>query len=232
MSFVSEDMSSKTSIVIAEDHTLVREGIKNILTSTEQFNILGEASGADAAVAEVERLNPELLILDMGLPEKSGIEVLYTIREKGLQTKVIILTMHENELMAKQSILAGARAYILKDFTPQGLLETINKVLSGAIVLPQQFDHLREEIGQALKKAKPGKRPRSFEEDPLYKLSKREREVFFLLANGMPNRVIAKKLFISPRTVETHRARVIKKLGFKSTADLIRYAIKSNLLTP
>lgn len=227
-----ENSTNKASIVIAEDHTLVREGIKKILDTTERFSILGEASGADSAVAELERVNPDLMILDIGLPEKSGIEVLYTIREKGLKTKVIILTMHENELMAKQAILAGARAYILKDFTPQGLLETINKVLSGAIVLPQQFDHLREEIGAALKKGKVGKKPRTFEEDPLYKLSKREREVFFLLANGMPNRVIAKKLFISPRTVETHRARVIKKLGFKSTADLIRYAIKSNLLTP
>ena len=137
--------------------------------------------------------------------------------------------MFEDEATVRQSIAAGAEAYLLKDSSPEEFLNALQAIENNKIYLPQKFSHLYEEL-QELANTSPSKISGELH-DPLSILSKREREVFYLLANGLPNRIIAKKLFISPRTVETHRARVIKKLGFASTADLIRYAIRNNLLT-
>jgi two-component system, NarL family, response regulator NreC len=220
---------SHISILISDDHTLVRHGIKTILEGTETYKVIGEASDAEETVNLVRSLHPDILLLDLGLPSKSGLEILYQLREEKIPVQTVVLTMHENELMVRQAIMAGASAYMLKSFTPQELLATLEKARQGQRVVPPRFQYILDElVAQAAQKGV--KRPT--DTDPLHKLSKREREVFYLLADGMPNRTIAKKLFISPRTVETHRARVIKKLGFKSTADLIRYAIKNNLLTP
>lgn len=218
----------RLSVLVADDHTLVRHGIKTILDGADRYEVVGEARDADETMELLASLKPDILLLDIGLPSKSGIEVIYELREKQIPITIVVLTMHENEIMAKQALSAGAMAYILKDFTPEGLLQTIDKAVDGERVVPPQFQHIIEEI----ERKGPSISGNGSEADPLSKLSRREREVFFLLADGMPNRTIAKKLFISPRTVETHRARVIKKLGFKSTADLIRYAIKNNLLTP
>lgn len=218
------------SILIADDHTIMRHGIKSVLNPEINFTVIGETNGADETIEKVEELKPDILILDLGLPEKSGIEVIYAIEERKLETNIIVLTQHDDEAMITQALGAGAKAYILKDFSPESLVATIARVLDGEIILPEKFEHLRTDILKRRDSSASTERLSS--DDPLSKLSKREREIFFHLANGMPNRAIAKKLFISPRTVETHRARVIKKLGFSSTADLIRYAIKHNLLTP
>ena len=225
---VNEDSNTQTNcdsirIVLADDHTIVRHGIKQVLESTGDYEIVGEAETADEAIAKVASESPEILLLDLGLPGKSGLEVLFELKETKVETRVVVLTMHENEIMAKQAISAGARAYLLKDCPPAELLEAIKKVHAGECVVPEKYKESVEE-------KKSGKSGSAKEGDPLGKLSKREREVFFMLADGKPNRVIAKELFISPRTVETHRARVIKKLGFDSTADLIRYAIKHKLV--
>ena len=217
----------RLSVLAADDHTIVRHGIKTILAGSDRYEVVGEARDADETMELLASLKPDILLLDIGLPSKSGIEVIYELREKQIPITIVVLTMHENEIMAKQALSAGAMAYILKDFTPEGLLQTIDKAVDGERVVPPQFQHIVDEIER-----KGPSMGNGAEGDPLSRLSRREREVFFLLADGMPNRTIAKKLFISPRTVETHRARVIKKLGFKSTADLIRYAIKNNLLTP
>lgn len=222
--------TSKTSVLIADDHTIMRHGIKSVLEPAADIEVVGETDGADETIARVTELQPDVLILDLGLPEKSGIEVIYAIEENKIETKVIVLTMHDDEMMITQALGAGAQAYVLKDFSPESLIGTIHRVLEGEMLLPEQFEYLREDIMK--RRESDSTSSDNSASDPLSKLSKREREIFFHLANGMPNRAIAKKLFISPRTVETHRARVIKKLGFSSTADLIRYAIKHNLLTP
>jgi len=254
------DTATNCTVIIADDHALVRHGIKLILTqasantplekypSFNKYKVVGETPDADETVEMVLELKPRLLILDLGLPSKSGLEVIVELKRAKVATKIVVLTMHTNELLAKQAFAAGASAYILKDFTPAELLDALDLVLDGLHVVPAKMQQLHEKILNSKNSAGPviaghltnealSNKSKLRSKIKLHKtelthleiLSKREREVFYLLAEGLPNRTIAKKLFISPRTVETHRARVIKKLDFGSTADLIRYAIKNGL---
>lgn len=219
---------NRISVVLTDDHKIVRHAIKTLLESDPRYELVAECSGADETVEIVERLGPDLLILDLGLPGKSGIEAIFELTQRRCSTKIIVLTMFEDDSKVRQSFSAGARGYILKNSSPQEFLKALEVVRNDGLYLSDRVSHLSSELEALV--ASVGKRS-EHDLDPLAKLSKREREVFFLLADGIPNRVIAKKLFISPRTVETHRARVIKKLGFASTADLIRYAIRNNLMS-
>lgn len=220
--------TDQATVVLTEDHDIVRYAVKSLLEKSGHYKIVGEAENAENTIELLEQHRPELAILDIGLPGRSGLETIYQIKERGLPTRVVVFTMYDDPAKMKQALAAGAVGYILKSSSPEVLLEELSRVMRGEVVLPKRYEHLRNEVGWS---PVAGAEKASPESDPLDKLSKREREVFFLLADGLPNRVIAKKLFISPRTVETHRARVIKKLGFSSTADLIRYAIRHNLLT-
>ncbi|MCB0337671.1 MAG: response regulator transcription factor, partial [Bdellovibrionales bacterium] len=181
------------SIVIAEDHTLVRKGVKTILEDQDsRYEVIGESETAEEAIALVKSLGPDLLLLDLSLPDKNGLEVIRLLRAEGNSTQIIVLTMHDDEDLAIQAIQAGADSYILKDFSPEGLVQAIEQTILGECVLPESLLHIKTGLDQ-----------RGDSSDPLHKLSKREREVFFHIANGKPNREIAKLLYISPRTVET-----------------------------
>ncbi len=217
------------TVILSDDHTIVRHAVKTILEKSGNFSIIGECESADETVELVEKHSPDFLILDLGLPGKSGLEVIYDLKEKECSTKIAILTMYEDEATVRQAFAAGAQAYLFKNSSPDEFLAAFDTMDNGDYYLPEQLKELRSDVID-LAKASPSNGKVDIH-DPLSLLSKREREVFYLLADGMPNRVIAKKLYISPRTVETHRARVIKKLGFSSTADLIRYALRNNLLT-
>lgn len=221
-----ENVSSPCRVLLTDDHAIVRHAIKTIVESNGEFIVIGEAEDCDGTLQRLEALQPELLILDIALPGKSGIEILYEIRQRNLPVKVVVLTMYDDEEKALQAMRAGADAYLLKRSSPQEFIEALRQVRDGDQYLPSGFHHLQHDI-----EAHPAPSRDGAEADPLSRLSRREREIFYLLADGMPNRVIAKKLFISPRTVETHRARVLKKFNFSSTAELIRYAIRHNLLT-
>ncbi|MBN8548528.1 MAG: response regulator transcription factor [Deltaproteobacteria bacterium] len=217
----------QATVVLTEDHDIVRYAVKSLLEKSGHYKVVGEAENAESTIDLLEKHRPQLAILDLGLPGRSGLETIYQIKERGLPTRVVVFTMYDDPAKMKQALAAGAAGYILKNSSPEVLLEELSRIMNGEVVLPKKYEPLKSESGWT---PSTSEKPSS-ETDPLDKLSKREREVFFLLADGLPNRVIAKKLFISPRTVETHRARVIKKLGFSSTADLIRYAIRHNLLT-
>jgi DNA-binding NarL/FixJ family response regulator len=216
------------NVILSDDHQIVRHAVRTILAGDPRFKVVGECSHAEETVEKVKALQPQILIQDLGLPGKSGVEVLYELQQAEVPTRAIVLTMYDDEGKVRQAFSAGARAYLLKNSSPEEFMEAISTVLAGNIYIPERFSEFADEIKE-LSKQRNGSTPTEL--DPLGKLSKREREIFYLLADGIPNRVIAKKLFISPRTVETHRARVIKKLGFSSTADLIRYAIRNNLMT-
>lgn len=220
-------MSNKT-VVLSDDHNIVRHAIKSILQEKGNYTVVGECSTADETVEKVSVLKPDFLVLDLGLPGKSGLEVIYELKQLAINTKIVVLTMFEDEAKVRQVFSAGAMAYILKNSSPELFLSALSKVANGELFCSEKFSEILPELEEI---AKAPDTATQSDQDPLEKLSKREREVFYLLADGKPNRVIAKQLFISPRTVETHRARVIKKLGFNSTADLIRYAIRNNLLT-
>ena len=217
-------MDSKVvTVVISEDQTIVRHGLRAILEKSGRYSVVGEAGDVDQTLKVVKDTKPQILVLDLGLPGKGGIEVIYDLAKSENSPKIAVLSVYTEKDKVLQAMNAGAAAYIFKTCTPDEFVSTLDQVVAGSRVAPKEFANLLEANTPLIKK--------SNSSDPLNRLSKREREVFFMLANGMPNRNIAKKLFISPRTVETHRARVIKKLEIVSTADLIRYAIKHNLMT-
>jgi DNA-binding NarL/FixJ family response regulator len=216
-------------IVIADDHSIVRQAVSSLLSSNG-YEVLGEASNSDEAISLVHEMKPDILLTDIGLPQKSGIELAFELKSSEHPTLCVNFTMYQEEARVRQAVSAGIRGYILKTEPPQEILRLLDEVSQGQLALSGQFSSIREELEELASQA--SKNGSHYEDlDPLSKLSKREREIFFLIADGKPNRVIAKRLFISPRTVETHRARVIKKLGFESTADLIRYSIKNSLIT-
>ncbi|MBX7144357.1 MAG: response regulator transcription factor [Oligoflexia bacterium] len=217
----SQSQQSPLSIVITEDHDLVRHALRKVIEESQQYKVVGEARDVDSTLKLIESKQPDLVLVDIGLPGKSGLEVLFHIKRNNLNCKVAFLTMYEDPQKVQQALSSGAVGYILKSAPYSDFLSALEKIRSGNIAIPQQFSSMVQAVDTDQKSSK---------DDPLHKLSKPERQVFFLLADGQPNRIIAKQLLISPRTVETHRARVIKKLGFSSTADLVRYAIRNNLL--
>jgi two-component system response regulator NreC len=214
--------SQSTRVVLTDDHGIVRHAIRTILESSGEFNVVAEADSCAETVKAVEEYKPEILIIDLGLPGKSGLETILELREKQLQLHIVVLTMYEDELKVLQALRAGARAYLLKNIPPAEFLTALRAVRSGAIYLPARFQHLAAALEAS---------PDQDLSDPLAKLSKREREIFYFLAEGLPNRTVAKKLFISPRTVETHRARILRKFNFASTAELIRFALRNHLIS-
>lgn len=217
-------------VVLSDDHAIVRHAIRTIIEASPRFQVVGEADDAYSTMELLASAQPDVLILDLGLPGKSGLEVLYEIKARKLPTKLIILSMFDDELKVRQALAAGAHAYLVKDSSPADLLAALDAVLRGNRFVARRFQHLldrfKEDASTNGRSPDPG-----LALHPLGILSDREREIFYLLADGLPNRVIAKKLFISPRTVETHRARILKKLNFSSTAELVRYAIRNNLLS-
>lgn len=214
-------------VVIADDHKLLRHAVRDILGKTPSYEIVGEASNAEEAIKVVAKERPDILILDLGLPLRSGLDVILELRRAKLDVKIVVLSMYEDEAKVKQALSNGANGYLLKDFSPEQFSDALTTVISGKVFVPQKFSHL---AGTPHSIATNGTNGHGTSNDPLSALSPREREMFFLIVDGLPNRTIAKKLFISPRTVETHRARVIKKLQLASNADLVRYAIKHGLV--
>ncbi|MCB0339379.1 MAG: response regulator transcription factor [Bdellovibrionales bacterium] len=214
-----------TSVVLVDDHAIVRHAIRTILEGSGRFKVVGEGENAAEGLDMLAQNKPEILVLDLGLPGKSGLEVLNEVHRSGIPTKVIVLTMHDDEQRIQQALGSGAKSFLLKNSSCEEFISAMDLVRGGSYYLPEQFKRFKHHLMQN------GNSSQTPVHDPLSILSPRERELFFLLADGLPNRVIAKKLFISPRTVETHRARVIRKLDLKSNADLIRFAIREGLIT-
>ncbi|MBX7136587.1 MAG: response regulator transcription factor [Oligoflexia bacterium] len=220
--------TDERTVIIADDHDILRYAVRKVLEHEGRYKILGEADNADKALELVERLKPWVLILDLGLPGKNGLEALYEIGKRELPTKVMVLSMYDDEQRIKQALMGGAVGYLLKSSSPEKILAGLAAIEKGELCLPEQYLYLAGE----LKNGGDGtRRSRRNPNDPLAALSTRERQIFFMLVEGSPNRDVAQKLFISPRTVETHRARIIKKLGLSSTGSLIKYAIKHNLIS-
>lgn len=203
-------------VLLIEDHDLVRYTLRRYLESSGRYCVVAEAHDVDSALALTSNLAPDLSIVDIGLPGKNGLEYVAQARKLLPNLRVVCLSMYEESQKVHSALELGAAGYISKSSPPELFLASLSRILGGETVTPNFYTVSA---------------PPAPPVDPLHKLSRREREIFLLLADGDPNRVIAKKLSISPRTVETHRARVIKKLGFNSTTDLVRFAIRHHLLT-
>ena len=212
-----------TTAIIADDHEIVRRGLRGILEGENSCHVIAEAADGLSAAQLVDRHKPNVLLLDLNLPRLHGIEVLRQTRTTSPNTRVIVLSMHSDEPYVIESLRAGAAAYILKGSESQEIGQALREVLCGRRFLSPT---LSEWAINALV-AKPVD-----DADPLQSLTQRERMVLQLAAEGHTNPEIAEKLFISPRTAETHRTNLLRKLGLQTQTDLVRFAIRKNLIQP
>jgi DNA-binding NarL/FixJ family response regulator len=204
-------------VLIADDHIIFRQGLLNLLQSASDIEVVGEAGDGAETLKLIAKERPDIAILDISMPGIDGFEILQKIREAGNKTKIIFLTMHKDSMTAKRAIQLEVSGYVLKDNAFEDLLYSIRAVSAGGTFVSPS-------VSQKIFKA-------PFHEEKVpHVLTVREREVLELIASGLTNRQIADKLFISIKTVETHRTNIMQKLDVHTIADLVRYAIKTGLL--
>jgi DNA-binding NarL/FixJ family response regulator len=211
-------------ILVAEDHDVVRRGLKDLLAAREGWEIVGEARTGRQAVELARSLAPAVVVLDISLPELSGIEAIRRIRATSPQTEVAVFTMHEDEVFVGDAVGAGARAYVLKSEPGIRILEALDALGRHEPFFSPRVANL---LVRALLRARDGGSADT--EDPL---TQREREVAQLLVEGLNTRSVAARLGISTKTVDSHRSGIMRKLGLSSMADLVRYAIRHRLVDP
>ncbi len=216
---------SKTRILLADDHDIVRRGLRTLLEMRRDWEVCAEVSDGRAAVQLCEALDPDVVILDLSMPELNGLEAARRIVAHCPRSRVLMLTMHETEQFVREALAAGVRGYILKTDAGRELLNAVDTLLHGGTCFTSR---LAATI-YAAEFAGLGKRRRTKSPSGL---TPREREILQLLAEGRKNRDVGKALNISVKTAETHRARIMAKLGIASVADLVRYAIRNGLITP
>jgi DNA-binding NarL/FixJ family response regulator len=217
-------MGNKLSILLAEDHTILREGLRALLSADPNFKIVGEAGDGREAVRCVEKLGPDLLLMDLSMPRMSGMDAISEIKKRYPETKIIALTVHKTEEYLLSTLQAGADGYVLKDATHDELVMAIHNVMAGK---PYLSPGISEKVIEGYLEGKEGRRPVS----SWQKLSQREREVLKLIAEGYKNKEIAEDLCISLKTVEKHRANLMKKLDLHNAAGLTVYAVERGLVS-
>ena len=211
-------------IVIADDHELVRRGIRSILTAHRSWQVVGEASDGAQAARLTENLRPHVLIMDVTMPKLDGLEATRKILNDCPETKILILTMHESDQMVRRILEAGARGYILKSDLAEQLVRAVREVSQGKLFLtPKVSDIVLRGFLDAEKRSRAAL-------DDEAKPTARERKILRLLVMGKPNKEIGSLLGITVRTVETHRAKIMLKLGVHSIAELIHFAMDRGLV--
>jgi DNA-binding NarL/FixJ family response regulator len=212
------------SIVLADDHPLVLRGLRSALETEPEFDVVAETADGLDAVRVVERLQPDVLVLDLMMPGLSGLDVLPIIKQRSPRTRAVILSMYSSEHFVLQALRNGALAYVLKGCDPSFVLEAIRRAAAGQRYLSPAVSCLAfEAYGEKAGSAPP---------DPHDLLTPRERQALQLAAEGHSNAEIAARLSISPRTAEMHRSHALRKLGLRSQAELIRYAIRRGMIPP
>lgn len=209
------------SILIADDHDIIRAGIKNVLAGHADYEVVAEAKDGEETVAKVEQHKPDILLLDISMPKVSGLDIIEQIHYISPQTKILIISVHKAHAYIMKAFQAGVKGYLYKETAGEELLPALSKISAGHIYLtPSVSAYLME---KALEK--------SAEEKPKEALiTSREQQILRLVADGKTAKEIAKILYISQRTVENYKNNLLKKLGLHRTSDLIKYAIKHKIV--
>jgi DNA-binding NarL/FixJ family response regulator len=218
-------VSKMYRVLIVDDHSVVRRGIRSLLESQPGVEVCGEAATGAEALHKVNTDHPDLMVLDLTMPEKNGLEVTRVARQQSPQTDVLILTMHFSEEIAKEVLRCGARGYLLKSDADHELLTAVRHI-------QQHKPFFTSKLAMSMAESfvrDPGTRETGAAEVPL---SARELEVVQLLASGKSNKEAAAMIGVSTRTVESHRNHIMRKMEFQSFSDLIRFAIRANLIQP
>ena len=218
-------MAEQKSIIIIDDHPLFREGLKTIISRDDRFKVIGEAGSGHEGLEIIKRLKPDLAIVDISLPDQSGIQLTRDLRRLYSETKILIVSMHSKIDYIAEAFQAGATGYVVKESASERLLQGLRSVVKGDYYLDSSVSHAVVEnlMKSPLKAAK-------ITDADYASLTPREQEVMRFLAEGLSSKAVAEKLFISPKTVENHRANIMNKLGLHSTIELVRYAAKLGLI--
>ena len=211
-------MSSKIRILLADDHAMVRQGFRMILSSQPDMEIVGEAGNGREAVEQAEKLQPDIVVMDVAMPELNGIEATRRLATSSPRTRVLALSMHKDSVYVREILRAGARGYLLKDSIGSDLLAAVRAVARGE-------GYLSPAVSEAVLSDY-----RRHVADPLDMLTTREREVLQLIAEGKTNKDIASALNLSVYTVDAHRGRIMEKLNLHSAGELVRFAVRKGLV--
>lgn len=213
----------KIRVLLADDHAVVRAGLRALINAEADMEVVAEASNGQEAVAQAQRLAPDVVIMDISMPDLNGLEATQRIVEMGLPARVLILTIHREDEYLLQALEVGGRGYVTKTSADRELMDAIRTVHRGGVFLyPTATRLLLEHYLSA---------GRTEEEQESYdRLSEREKEVLKLTAEGYTNQEIGERLVISPKTVDTYRARIMEKLNLDRRADLVKYALRKGLL--
>jgi two-component system response regulator NreC len=212
---------SKIKVLLAEDHTIVRKGLRSLLDNETEIQIVGEAEDGQQAVQKVVQMLPDVVVMDITMPVLNGLEATRQIKKLCPQVKVVVLTVHSTEEHVFQILRAGASGYVVKQGAVNELIEAIQTACRGETYLsPSISRQMVDEYGRRVEAM----------EDRYDKLTGREREVLQMIAEGRTNREIAGRLHITVKTVEAHRAHLMDKLGLRSIAELTRYALRKGMI--
>ncbi|HEV7129536.1 MAG TPA: response regulator transcription factor [Ktedonobacterales bacterium] len=214
---------SKVRVLLADDHTILRAGVKMLLNAQPDIEVVGEASDGRQAVVEAQRLQPDVILMDITMPELNGIEATRQVKRLLPDVRVLVLTMHENEEYLFQMLRAGASGYMLKEAADTELISAIHIINAGSFYLSSPAQSMM--VSDYLLRVRSGE-----ERDSYSELTEREREILKLVAEGFTNNQIAERLVISPKTVDTHRTHIMDKLNLHNRAELVKYAMRRGLI--
>ncbi len=208
-------------VLIVDDHTMVRESLVSVLQAEGDVQVVAQAADGIEAIEKALQVRPDIVIVDLSMPRLNGIEVVRRLREALPATRVLVLTMHQEDEYVLQAVRAGASGYLVKDSGAADLLAALRSLHAGRGYFgPQAARTLADQLQHPERKL----------DDPYGRLTPREREVFHLMAEGMTTKEIARRLDISAKTAENHRGHVLEKLDVRNTAELVRYALRKGLL--
>jgi DNA-binding NarL/FixJ family response regulator len=218
-------MIQKKTIMIVDDHPLFREGLKTIIGDNPGYDVIGEAASGREALKMIKKLKPDLALVDISLPDQSGIELISYIQHTSPQTQVIIISMHSKIDYIVRAFRAGARGYITKESAPEKLQEAIRTVLNGDYFMDTSISR---KVIKKLVGIQPGEK--KYLDNAYDTLTTREQEIMGMVAEGLSTNEIAERLYISPKTVDNHRSSIMRKLDLHSTIEIARFAAKIGII--